>query len=141
MLRFLAIGYIIYCLITADTLLWLVFSSRTVLGKKLLWYADVLAYIVRGSSPVAAALVIGMFVGLVSIKSSYALINKLGSYSFPKSFSSRECLVFLCLAARVSRLKLSGVYVMLSLPLSLEINLTASCCTISILCAILCFVC
>ena len=63
MLRFLAIGYIIYCLITTDTLLWLVFSSRTVLGKKLLWYADVLAYIVLGSSPVAAALVIGMFVG------------------------------------------------------------------------------
>ena len=52
------------------------FNSQTVLGKKLLWYADVLAYIVRGS-PLAAALVVGMFVGLVSIKSSYALINEL----------------------------------------------------------------
>ena len=51
------------------------FNSRTVLGKQqLLWYADVLAYIVRGS-PLAAVLVVGMFVGLVYIKSSYALIN------------------------------------------------------------------
>ena len=51
----------------------LAFSSRkVVLDKKLLlWYADVLAYnIVRGS-PLAAALVVDMFVGLVSFKSSY----------------------------------------------------------------------
>ena len=41
----------------------LAFSLRTVLGRKLLWYADVLAYIVRGP-PLAAALVVDMFVGL-----------------------------------------------------------------------------
>ena len=60
-----AIGYIIYWL--SDTvLLRLAFNLRTDFGKKLLWYADVLAYI-------AAALVVSMFVGLVSIKSTYAL--------------------------------------------------------------------
>ena len=67
-----------------DTLSRLAFSSRTVFGKKLFWYADVLAYIVQGP-PLAAALVVGMFVGLVSIKSSYALINELGFSSFVKS--------------------------------------------------------
>ena len=55
----------------------LAFNSQMVLGKKLLWYADALAYIVRDHLLLAAALVVGMFVGLVSIKSSYALINGL----------------------------------------------------------------
>ena len=122
MLCFVAIGYI-YWLI--DTVLRLAFNSRTVLGKKLLWYADVLAYnIVRGS-PFAAALVVGMFVALVSITSSYALINELWFFSFAKSLSRRECLVFPRLAAWVSRFKPSSADVMLSLSLSLEINLTA----------------
>ena len=65
----------------------LALSSRTVLGKKLLWYADVLVYIVR-RSPLAAALVVDTFVGLVSIISSFA-----------KSLSRRECLGFPRLAA------------------------------------------
>ena len=58
----------------------LAFSSRTVLGKNnmMLWYVDVLAYkiniIVQGS-PLAAALVVGMFAGLISIKSLYALFR------------------------------------------------------------------
>ena len=113
------------------TLLRLAFSLRTVVGKKLLWhwYADVLAYIGWGS-PIAAVLVFGMFVGLVSFKSSYAWINELWFSSFVKSLSSKECLVFPRLAARFLRFKLSNADVMLSLPLSLEINLTASlCCT------------
>ena len=102
-----------------------------VFGKKMLWYADVLAYIVRWS-PLAAALVVGMFVRLVSIKSSYALINELWFSSFAKSLSRKECLVFPRLAARASRSKILSADVMLSLSSSLEINLIALlCCTIS----------
>ena len=104
MLCCVAIGYIYWLINT--TVLRLAFNSRMVLGKKLLWWytTDVLAYIVRGS-PLAAALVVGMFVGLVFIKSSYALINELWFSSFAKSLSRRECLVFPRLAARVSRFK------------------------------------
>ena len=128
MLCFVAIGYINWLI---DTVVRLAFNSRTVIGKKLLWYTDVSAYIARGS-PHAAALVVGMFVGLVFIKSSYALINELWFFSFAKSLSRREYLVvFPRLAAKVSRFNLSSADVMLPLLLSLEINLTALCCTIS----------
>ena len=92
-------------------------------------------HIVRGS-PLAAALVVGMFDALVSIKSSYASVNELWFFSFAKSLSRRKCLVFPRLAARVSRFKLSSADVMLPLHLSLEINLTALWCTISMLCVI-----
>ena len=86
MLCFVAIGYI-YWLI--NTVLRLAFNSRTVLGKKLLCYADVLAYTMVRESPLAAALVNGMFVGLVvSIKSSWALIIKLWFSSFAKCLHS-----------------------------------------------------
>ena len=65
---FVAIGYIYWL---TGTLLKLTSSLRTVLDKKLLWFANVLAYIVRGGgggggSSIIADLVAGMFVGLYS---------------------------------------------------------------------------
>ena len=97
-------------------LLRLDFSSPTAFGKKLLWYADVLAYIV--------VVVVGMFVGLEFIKSTYTLINKLWFSPFAKSLSRRECLIFPRLAARASKFNISEADVMPSRPLSAEINLT-----------------
>ena len=63
---------------------------------------DVLAYnIIVWGSPVVAALVVGMVVGLVFIKSSYAC-------GFPHLSKGSVLLIFPCQAVRISKLKFSS---------------------------------
>ena len=95
----LLINYLILCLVG--------FYFADGSCKKLLWYADVLAYTVRGS-PLAAAPVGGVFIGLVSIKSSYALINELWFFLFAKSLSKMKCFVSPRLTAKVFRSNFSS---------------------------------
>ena len=102
MLCFVAIGYIYWLTATL-----MAFSSRTILGKVVVvcWCFSIYywLYCVRITSCCSPSGC--MFVGLLSIKYSYALINELWFSSFAKSLSRSECLVFPRLAARVSRFK------------------------------------
>ena len=126
MLRFVEI-YIYWLTDTSS----LAFSSRTVLGKKLLWRADVLAYIVWGITAWCSPS--GWNVCWSSI---YQVFICIVVYRICQEFKQKGCIVFPLLAARVFRSKFSNADVTLSLPLNPEISLTALCCTISMSCAI-----